>query len=118
MSTPAELDAALAARLTAVAAALAGYNNAMAVADAGQTDDDTDSWAAYDTAVNGFLTAYWNAESQSDSDETHLVNAAYVVWANDTRTAWSDYSNDVADANAAQTLADALSANTAWYDIN
>ena len=118
MSTPAELDAALAARLTAVAAALAGYNNAMAIADAGQTDDDIDSWAAYDTAVNGFITTYWNDEAQSDSDETHLVNAAYVVWANDTQTAWSDYSNDVADAHAAQTLDDALSANTAWYDIN
>ena len=118
LSTPSQLDAALAARLTAVAAALAGYNNAMAVADAGQTDDDTDSWAAYDTAVNGFLTTYWDAEAQSDSDEAHLVNAAYVIRANDTQTAWAGYNNDVADALSAQKLADALSANTAWHDIN
>ena len=118
LSTPAQKDAALAARLIAVAAALAKYNNDMAIANARQTDDDVDSWAVYDIDVNGFLTTYWNAEALSDSDQTHLVNEAYVIWANDTQTAWSDYSNDVADARGQQTLDDAQSANDAWHDIH
>ena len=68
--------------------------------------------------MNGFLTTYWNAEALSDSDQTHLVNEAYVIWANDTQAAWAGYSNDVADARGQQTLDDAQSANDAWHDIN
>ena len=118
LSTPSQKDAALAARLIAVAAALAKYNNDIATAEARQTDDDVDSWAVYDIAVNGFLTTYWNAEAVSDSKQTHAVNAAYVTWANDKEDAWADYSNDVADARGQQTLDDVQSANEAWHDIN
>ncbi|MCA9010907.1 MAG: hypothetical protein KDB01_14245 [Planctomycetaceae bacterium] len=117
-STPAQVNAALAARIVAMAATVANYNNAIAAADAAKTNADADSWAAYDTAVNGLITVYWNAEAASDAEETHAVNAAYVVWANTMEAARAQYSTAVSDAEAQRTLADAQSENEAWHDIN
>ena len=55
-STPSELNSALAARLVAMAAAIATYNKVITAADTAQTNADADSWAGYDAAVNRLIT--------------------------------------------------------------
>ncbi len=77
-----------------------------------------DSWATYDTTVNGLITSYWNDEASSDATKTESINAAGVTWGDAMASAWTAYDNAAAAASAQQTLDDAQSASDAWHDIH
>ena len=116
--TNADRDAALAARIIAIAEALAAYNNAVATADAAQANADVAACTSYQTTVNGLINAYWNAEAQAEATETKEINAAYVTWADATESAWSAFSDAAAQIKSQEILANVQSENTAWHIIN